>query len=420
LIGMGVALLGSFVFAQWSTPALVAAIAGFGLTVGARALRIQEKQAHGVLEKGEVERFYWDLALDVVNLVTMGVGRAAIVAAEAGNLVRAANLARSWYVLRTAEHGMQAVNLLVVTNDLVKHYQAIKKAGMPPDQEREALTELTMHATLAGVLSIVQLRTAFRELSGRPTIVLGVDPADPNRLVARLETTPIERGPLSATANLTAEQLAKRPKALRGEFEAAQSSPRRRPIQDDEYDLEVILVTGHVWRRRKAGGWCRFSDDPLCFIFGEGPSLRGSHLETFPPERKARQGFWSGTPGESEFTPNRADALRRANFRPIPYRNGFPDFTPFAEATVVLPRSQLAIRDRAYHNLLADRQLARQRGWVLANGEPDVARATAFRANPADPMTWHHVEGENVLLLVPRPIHEVGQHAGGFSLPTLP
>jgi hypothetical protein len=46
--------------------------------------------------------------------------------------------------------------------------------------------------------------------------------------------------------------------------------------------------------------------------------------------------------------------------------------------------------------------------------------ATAFRSNPADPLTWHHVEGDNILLLVPRPIHQAAQHAGGFSIPMAP
>ena len=156
------------------------------------------------------------------------------------------------------------------------------------------------------------------------------------------------------------------------------------------------------------------------FIGGVLGETQGLHVETFPSQRKARQGIWSGMPGDSGFTPNDYHAFQRANFRPIPYRKGFPDFRGFAEAEVLLPSDQLAIRDRDYHNLLADRQLALQERWLLPNGEPDVARATAFRTDPHDPLTWHHVEGDNVLLLVPRPIHEAAQHAGGFSLPTMP
>ncbi len=156
------------------------------------------------------------------------------------------------------------------------------------------------------------------------------------------------------------------------------------------------------------------------FIGGVLGETQGLHVETIPSQRKARQGGWSGPEGDSDFTPNDDHAWQRANFRPIPYRNGFPDFRGFAEAEVLLTRDQLAIRDRDLHNRLADRQLALQERWLLPNGQPDVARATAFRTDPHDPLTWHHVEGENVLLLVPRPIHEVAQHEGGYSLPTIP
>ena len=43
------------------------------------------------------------------------------------------------------------------------------------------------------------------------------------------------------------------------------------------------------------------------------------------------------------------------------------------------------------------------------------ARVAALRADPANPLTWHHVEFDNVLLLVPRSIHEAAQHAGGYA-----
>ena len=225
-------------------------------------------------------------------------------------------------------------------------------------------------------------------------------------------------GSLGATANLTSRELARHPQALRREFAHAQASGRRRPLPDPAYDQEVILDSGHVWRRQRGSGrWCRFSSDPLCFIFGEGP---GGRIETFPAPRAARQGMWSGTPGNPEFTPNNPIALRRANYRPIVYRNGYPDFAPFAEGRVLLPRDQLAIRSRTLHDRLADAAFARRQRWLLPNTQRDFARATAFRTNPADPLTWHHVEGDNIMLLVPRPIHQAAQHAGGFSTPATP
>ncbi|WP_213454371.1 HNH endonuclease [Rhizomonospora bruguierae] len=222
-----------------------------------------------------------------------------------------------------------------------------------------------------------------------------------------------ERAALEKTADLSSQKLASRPGALRREFDTARAANTLRTLNDEVYEAEIILGNGHVWRKQRGNNrWCRFSSDPLCFIFGDKP---GANIEVFPAPRKAKQGFWSGTPGNSEFTPNDPVALRRADYRPIVYRNGYPDLAPFAVDTAILPRNQLAIKDRDLHNQLADRALARTRGWLLPTGEPDVARAYAYRRNPADPLIWHHVEGDNILQLVPESIHRAAQHAGGFS-----
>ena len=73
------------------------------------------------------------------------------------------------------------------------------------------------------------------------------------------------------------------------------------------------------------------------------------------------------------------------------------------------------IRDRTLHNQFADRELALQRGWRLLNGGADIQRAAAYRE--VMEFTWHHVERDNVMLLVPTPIHNAAQHAGGIALP---
>lgn len=41
--------------------------------------------------------------------------------------------------------------------------------------------------------------------------------------------------------------------------------------------------------------------------------------------------------------------------------------------------------------------------------------AAALRADPTNPLTWHHAEFDNVLLLVPRSIHRAAQHVGGYA-----
>jgi hypothetical protein len=109
--------------------------------------------------------------------------------------------------------------------------------------------------------------------------------------------------------------------------------------------------------------------------------------------------------------------LRRTGGAPIVYIDGYPDLSPFAVGVALVPRATLAVRNRNLHNQYADRALAQQRGWTNAAGQPDAARVAALRADPVNPLTWHHVEFDNIMLLVPRSIHQAAQHAGGYARP---
>lgn len=327
-------------------------------------------------------RDFWGQPLSTLDVAIMGAGALLPFVGRAARL--AARLRRAMPGMKGSEQLIRAAAVLSeVDRGRIERWQSLLRSGQKVSAaERQAMVDLFRHLD-EGVA-----KAAARDTS------------------------------LRATANLTSEQLAKQPQALRREFQIAQSSSLRRTLKDEVYEQEVILGNGHVWRRQRGTGrWCRFSADPLCFIFGEGTS---GHIETFPAVRKAQKGAWSGTPGKSEFTPDDPTALIRADFQPIVYRGGFPDFTPFEVTKVLVKRSQLAIRSRRRHNLLGDRALALQREWLLPNGKPDMARAKAFRTNPADPLIWHHIEGDNILQLVPEPIHKAAQHAGGYSIPEMP
>jgi hypothetical protein len=366
---------------------------------------------HGVWTQADSNRFYWEIAQDLLAAVTMGVGRLAIVAAEAGNLARAASAARVWFALRRVELGVHVINVGITTVDLVTKFREIRDSKtMTQDQKDAAMRQLATQAVISGVLSVVAFRGSGDLLTGRPLLHLTPDAARPGRFVASLSTVS-GRDLLAETSGLSSAQLRRRPQTLEEEFQLSQKLPRR-TINDETYDQEILMANGHAWRRQRGNGrWCRFSDDPLCFIFGEGG---GHHIEVFPAERKARQGFWSGTPGNSEFTPNSAEVLRRTGGAPIVYIDGYPDLTPFAVGVTLIPRNILAQRNRDLHNDYADAALARQRGW-LVNGQPDAARVAALRADPTNPLTWHHVEFDNIMLLVPRSIHQSAQHAGGYA-----
>lgn len=415
-IGLTIAILGSLVFAPMSTPFLITFALGTGIKIAASYARLQEKKEHGVWTQADTDQFHWELAQDILSAVTLGVGRLGVVAAEAGNFARATTVARVWFVLRRVEAGIQLVNIAVTSRDLVMQFEAIRdavKAGkMTQAQADAAYGHLALMATGMGLLSIVQFHGAIKDLTGRPALLVSPDPEVPGRFVASLEVLSAAQRSLRATANMTSRQLARHPVDLEREFDLVKASPKR-PLSGGDYDSEVILPNGHVWRRQLNGRWCRFSDDPLCFVFGEGG---GHNVQTFNVFRVARQGEWSGNPGNSDFTPNNPEALRATNFRPIPYVNDHPVFTEFAVATVLLRRADLAIKNRDLHERLADEALARQNGWFLpGSNTPDGARVAAMRANSPWPVTWHHVEGDNIMQLVPRVIHQAAQHSGGFA-----
>ena len=394
------------------------------------------------LQEQKAERQRLLAAITLGFAVAAGVltlGAAAAPAAAAGTAVLAGLAA-------TAQAGTAALTIATAYQELMDYRskKAMQETSLDRanDLAKDDPSLLWLAVTLvSAAVEVSALRAAFSTLRGsvlaarsaRNTVslaedvgkVAGLSPTAGESIVNRVRAEIDAMAPqatdpatLRATAALSSDKLAQQPDLLRKEFQLAQSSPARRAIQNDVYSEEVILENGHVWRKQRENGrWCRFSNDPLCFIFGEGG---GGHIDQFSVPRKARQGTWSGEPGRSDFTPNDPLALVRARYRPIPYRNGYPDFSPFEEGRALIPRDQYAIPDRKLHERLADRALARGRGWLLPNNEPDVARAVAFRENPADPMTWHHVEGDNVMLLVPRPIHRAAQHAGGFSTPVIP
>lgn len=71
---------------------------------------------------------------------------------------------------------------------------------------------------------------------------------------------------------------------------------------------------------------------------------------------------------------------------------GFPDFSPYATHTVELP--------------------------VLAGRTSDFKEADKladFTTRPSD-MTWHHVEDERTLQLVPQDLHDAVKHSGGIAM----
>jgi hypothetical protein len=114
-------------------------------------------------------------------------------------------------------------------------------------------------------------------------------------------------------------------------------------------------------------------------------------------------GMWGGERGDSEWFSDIREVNEVTGYRPIRFRNGFPDFSPWMRERVRIPVTGIDATDFA----AADAILARQRGF------PNQTAYANWRST--NRLTWHHVEGADEMVLVPRALHENVPHVGGAS-----
>jgi hypothetical protein len=112
-------------------------------------------------------------------------------------------------------------------------------------------------------------------------------------------------------------------------------------------------------------------------------------------------GFWGGTRGDSEWFSDIRAVNDVTGWRPVRFRKGFPDLLPWARERIRMPITGNDANDFAY----ADAVIARQRGF---------ANQTAYAVwRSSNRLTWHHVEGAQEMILVPRDLHGNLPHVGG-------
>jgi filamentous hemagglutinin len=97
------------------------------------------------------------------------------------------------------------------------------------------------------------------------------------------------------------------------------------------------------------------------------------------------------------------------HYKPIPYRDGYVDLDEWTQEKVIITEMKGDKGDFAP----ADRALARRRGWLKADGEPNATAARSYREK--NRLTWHHNEDGETMQLVPRDLHENVPHVGGAS-----
>ncbi|HYO55587.1 HNH endonuclease [Archangium sp.] len=114
----------------------------------------------------------------------------------------------------------------------------------------------------------------------------------------------------------------------------------------------------------------------------------------------APDGTWSGEKGNSAWspdpnTPRGKELLEVTGGKPIQFKNGYPDFSPYAQKTVTID--------------------------VQGNHTSDY-RAANIKAGFGDTqklpkgMTWHHHEDGKMMMLVPEKLNSNVPHTGGVSI----
>ena len=133
----------------------------------------------------------------------------------------------------------------------------------------------------------------------------------------------------------------------------------------------------------------------------------------FAHNRMPNGGEWNGTPGDSYWRPGTDKyyerKLRVLNERrglpanhPIEFRNGFPNFEPYASGKVKIDMKGNCL--------------------TSSNGDFGKANAAMKKIDPdfdwdevSKTHTWHHVEDGTTMLLIPKTVNKI-PHTGGASL----
>jgi hypothetical protein len=136
-----------------------------------------------------------------------------------------------------------------------------------------------------------------------------------------------------------------------------------------------------------------------------------SRANGFPNQRiPAADGQWTGEVGNSGWMSSKPEVRAITKGEPVPFKNGYPDFSKWKVAEVEIPR--VTGEYRADFKA-ADEFFAQQKGWLKPNGQPNRIAAEDYRA--AHGLTWHHVENSNKLELVPKALNRHVPHSGSAS-----
>jgi len=138
------------------------------------------------------------------------------------------------------------------------------------------------------------------------------------------------------------------------------------------------------------------------------------------PRLPRSMGTWSGPPGNSVWKSKRPEVILIVGEGGIRFRNGYPNFQPWSKATVKLEGMSGLANDFSEADFSLARRWANEpppgtkaADFLKSTGEPNPAAIERYRV--ANRLTWHHHQGGNLMLLVPRDLHANIPHTGGAS-----
>jgi hypothetical protein len=119
------------------------------------------------------------------------------------------------------------------------------------------------------------------------------------------------------------------------------------------------------------------------------------------------KGKWeSGVPGDGAWKSDIAEVNAVTKNEPIPFSNGYPDFSKWSQGKVELPNMKGTDSDFGAADAL----------WAKQHPDQFKSAADVERFRQGQELTWHHHQDGKTMQLIPTPLHGNIPHAGGASL----
>lgn len=129
-------------------------------------------------------------------------------------------------------------------------------------------------------------------------------------------------------------------------------------------------------------------------------------------------GEWTGKIGESDFVLNEPIILNNGvKITKVTYKNGIPDFSPYAVAEVKVPKMTNDRTGKGGNYEQADAALAEYWSKINYNNQSNWTSIDVreFRENYPIKLTWHEMSNMESMQLVPFDVNDTFKHFGGVA-----